>query len=362
MTKTRVAVALSGGMDSSVAALLLKEAGHEVIGLHMHLWDSSRFEYQARQTEALCSTLNIPFYVVDSKKEFELNVVDYFCREYKRGRTPNPCIACNQQIKFGFLLSQVLSLGANFLATGHYARIEHSEDGYHLLKAADLSKDQSYFLYTLTQEKLKHLLFPLGSYTKTGVKQIAKRAGLSIAFKPSQDICFISEKNYRAFLSQRLSSVPGEFVDAQGVILGRHQGIVFYTIGQRHGLGLASGKPLYVIRIEPEHNKIVLGDKRELYSQKVTAQRLNWVAGKPLLGPITAAAKIRYKSREAAANLFPKEDYANICFLEPQRAVTPGQAIVFYKGDEVLGGGIIESAQPITLDSERREYVAATKP
>ncbi|GAH95884.1 unnamed protein product, partial [marine sediment metagenome] len=191
--------------------------------------------------------------------------------------------------------------------------------------------------------------------TKTEVKQIAKRAGLSIAFKPSQDICFISEKNYRAFLSQRLSSVPGEFVDAQGVILGRHQGIVFYTIGQRHGLGLASGKPLYVIRIEPEHNKIVLGDKRELYSQKVTAQKLNWVAGKPLPGPITAAAKIRYKSREAAANLFPKEDYANICFLEPQRAVTPGQAIVFYKGDEVLGGGIISNGE-IKMQNDRAKF------
>jgi len=348
MTEERVAVALSGGIDSSVAALLLKEAGHEVIGLHMHLWDSSRSEYQARQAEALCSTLNIPFYVVDSKKEFALNVVDYFCREYKRGRTPNPCIACNQQIKFGFLLAKALSLGADFLATGHYARIEHSEDGYHLLKAADLSKDQSYFLYTLTQEKLKYLLFPLGSYTKTEVKQIAQRAGLAIA-NPSQDICFISQKNYRAFLSQRLSSIPGEIVDAQGVILGRHQGIVFYTIGQRHGLGLASGKPLYVIRIDPEHNKIVLGDKRELYRQKVTAQRLNWVAGKPLLGPITAAAKIRYKSREAAAVLFPPrhceqgEAISDIWFPQPQWAICPGQAIVFYKDDEVLGGGTIEN-------------------
>ncbi len=358
-------MALSGGMDSSVAALLLKEAGHEVIGLHMHLWDSSRSEYQARQTEALCSTLNIPFYVVDSKKEFDLNVVDYFCREYKRGRTPNPCIACNQQIKFGLLLSKALSLGANFLATGHYARIEHSEDGYHLLKAADLSKDQSYFLYTLTQEKLKHLLFPLGSYTKTEVKQIAKRAGLSIAFKPSQDICFISEKNYRAFLSQRLSSIPGEIVDAQGVILGRHQGIVFYTIGQRHGLGLASGKPLYVIRIEPEHNRIVLSEAKDLYSQKVTAQRLNWVAGKPLLGPITAAAKIRYKSREAVAVLFPPrhcdpersegEAISDIWFPQPQKAITPGQAIVFYQGDEVLGGGIISNGE-IKMQNARAKF------
>lgn len=344
-------MALSGGMDSSVAALLLKEAGHEVIGIHMYLWDSSRSGYQARQTEALCSTLNIPFYVVDSKKEFALNVVDYFCREYKRGRTPNPCIACNQHIKFGLLLSQALSLGANFLATGHYARIEHSEDGYHLLKAADLSKDQSYFLYTLTQEKLKHLLFPLASYTKTEVKQIAKRAGLSIAFKPSQDICFISQKNYRAFLSQRLSNIPGEIVDSQGVILGRHQGIVFYTIGQRHGLGLASGKPLYVIRIEPEHNRIVLSEAKDLYSQKITIKELSWIASELPSEPITAAAKIRYKSREAEAVLFPPrhceqgEAISDIWFPQPQKAITPGQAIVFYKGDEVLGGGIISNGE-----------------
>jgi tRNA-specific 2-thiouridylase len=368
MTKKRVAVALSGGMDSSVAALLLKEAGHEVIGIHMHPCDSSRSEYQAHQAERVCHTLNIPFYVVDLQKDFERYVVDYFCREYKRGRTPNPCIVCNQQIKFGFLLSQALSLGADFLATGHYAQIEHSEDGYHLLKAADLTKDQSYFLYTLTQEKLRHLLFPLGSYTKTEAKQIAKREGLSIAFKPSQDICFISQKNYRAFLSQRFPSVPGDIVDTQGTILGQHQGIAFYTIGQRHGLGLASGKPLYIIRIEPEHNRIMLGDKRELYSQKVSAQKLNWVAGDLPTEPITITAKIRYKSKEAEAILFPTrhceqgEAISDIWFPQPQKAVTPGQAIVFYQGNEILGGGIIESSQPITLDSERREYVTATKP
>ncbi len=344
-------MALSGGMDSSVTALLLKEAGHEVIGLHMHLWDSSRSEYQAHQAERVCHILNIPSYVVDLQKDFERYVVDYFCQEYKRGRTPNPCIVCNQHIKFGFLLSQALSLGANFLATGHYARIEHSEDGYHLLKAADLSKDQSYFLYTLTQEKLKHLLFPLGSYTKTEVKQIAQRAGLSIAFKPSQDICFISEKNYRAFLSQRLSSIPGEIVDAQGVILGHHQGIVFYTIGQRHGLGLASGKPLYVIRIEPEHNKIVLSEAKDLYSQKITIKELSWIASELPSEPITAAAKIRYKSKEAEAVLFPPrhceqgEAISDIWFPQPQKAITPGQAIVFYKGDELLGGGIISNGE-----------------
>jgi len=372
MTKGRVGVALSGGMDSSVAALLLKEAGYEVMGVHARLWNSPSSEQQEQQAQNICRILNIPFHTVDLRKQFDLCVVDYFSQEYKRGRTPNPCIACNQQIKFGLLLSQALSLGANFLATGHYARIEHSEDGYHLLKAADLSKDQSYFLYTLTQEKLKHLLFPLGSYTRTEVKQIAKRAGLSIAFKPSQDICFVAEKNYRTFLSQRFLGTPGDMVDGQGKVLGRHQGMAFYTIGQRHGLGLASGKLLYVIRIEAEHNRIVLSEARDLYSGKITATKLNWVAGKPLLGPITAAAKIRYISRAAEATLFPArhcdpersegEAISDIWFPQPQWAVAPGQAIVFYKGDEVLGGGVIESAQPMTLGIEGREYVATAKP
>ncbi len=358
-------MALSGGVDSSVAALLLKEAGYKVIGIHMRLRDSPCSEHQAHQAERVCHILNIPSYVVDFQKDFEHYVVDYFCQEYQQGRTPNPCVICNQHIKFGFLLNKALSLGVDHFATGHYARIEPSDGGYHLLKAIDISKDQSYFLYTLTQQKLEHLLFPLGGYTKTEVKQIAKRGGLSVAFKPSQDICFISQKNYRAFLSERFPSVPGDIVDTQGTILGKHQGIVFYTIGQRHGLGLAAGKPLYVIRIEPEHNRIVLSEAKDLYSRKVSAQKLSWVADEPLLPrqirggegegspsePVTAAAKIRYKSKEAEAILFPPrgllagEAISDIWFPQPQKAVTPGQAIVFYKGDEVLGGGIIWNAK-----------------
>ena len=357
MSKERVAVALSGGVDSSVAVLLLKEAGCEVMGIHMRLWDSFRPDYQAHQAEHVCQIANVPFSIVDLQKEFEHYVVDYFCQEYRRGQTPNPCIACNQHIKFGFLLSKALSLGADFLATGHYARIEHSGDGYHLLKAADLSKDQSYFLYTLAQEKLGHLLFPLGSHTKAEVKEIAKREGLSMAFKPSQDICFISQKNYRAFLSQRFPNVPGDIVDTQGKILGQHQGIAFYTIGQRHGLGLASGEPLYVIRIEPDNNRVVLGEGKELHSQEVTVERLSWVAGKPPLPRwveggegegfpsehTTIIARIRYKSEGGEATIVPKADSADVWFAQPQRAVTPGQAIVFYQGNEILGGGIISN-------------------
>jgi tRNA-specific 2-thiouridylase len=278
-------------------------------------------------------------------------VVDYFCREYQRGRTPNPCIACNQYIKFGLLLDKAFSLGADYLATGHYARVEHASDVHRLLKAADVGKDQSYFLYTLTQEKLGHVLFPLGGHSKDEVKQMAKQAGLPTTTRSSQDICFISQKNYGAFLSQRFSSTPGDIVDMRGKRLGQHRGVAFYTIGQRHGLGLASGEPLYVIRIEPKSNRIVLGQEKELYSQKLTAQKLNWISGEAPREPITAKAKIRYKSKEAEAILFPPrhcepersegEAISDVHFAQPQKAVTPGQAIVFYHMDEVLGGGII---------------------
>jgi tRNA-specific 2-thiouridylase len=341
MPKTKVAVALSGGVDSAAAALLLKEAAYEVIGIHMRLWESPRFDYQAHRVENICRILGIPYHQVDLQKEFESRVVDYFCREYQQGRTPNPCVACNQHVKFGLLLDKALSLGADYLATGHYAKVEHSRDSHRLFKAADTRRDQSYFLYTLTQEKLGHVLFPLGEHSRDEVKQMAKQAGLPTATKSSQDICFISQKNYGAFLSQRFSTQPGDIVDSQGKKLGQHQGIAFYTIGQRHGLGLASGKPLYVIRIEPKSNRIVLGHEKELYSQKLTAQKLNWISGKVPREPVAVKAKIRYKSKEAEATLFPRDDSVDVHFAQPQKAVTPGQAIVFYNLDEVLGGGII---------------------
>jgi tRNA-specific 2-thiouridylase len=341
MPKRKVAVALSGGLDSSAAALLLKEAACEVIGVHMRLWDSPDFDHQAHQAENICRLLDIPCHQVDLQKEFESCVVDYFCQEYQQGRTPNPCVACNQCIKFGILLDKTLSLGADYLATGHYARAEHSRDGHRLLKATDTSRDQSYFLHTLTREKLGRVLFPLGEHSKDEVKQMAKQAGLPTASRSSQDICFISQKNYGAFLSQRFPTQPGDIVDTQGKKLGQHRGIAFYTIGQRHGLGLASGKPLYVIRTEPESNRIVLGPEKELYSQKLTAHKLNWISGKLPREPITVTAKIRYKSKEAEATLSFRNDSVDVHFAQPQKAVTPGQAVVFYNAGEVLGGGII---------------------
>jgi tRNA-specific 2-thiouridylase len=345
MPKGKVAVALSGGVDSSSAALLLKEAAYEVMGVHMRLWDSPHSEYQAHRAETICRILGIPYHQVDLQKEFESCVVDYFCREYRQGRTPNPCVACNQHIKFGLLLDKAISLGADYLATGHYARVEHSSDGHRLLKAADVRKDQSYFLYTLTQEKLGHVLFPLGRRSRDEVKQMAKQAGLPTATRSSQDICFISQKNYATFLSQRFSTLPGDIVDTRGEKLGQHRGIAFYTIGQRHGLGLASDQPLYVISIEPESNRIVLGQEKELYSQKLAARKLNWISGKTPREPITAKARIRYKSKKAEATLFFNNNSVDVHFAQPQKAVTPGQAIVFYNMDEVLGGGIIKQMQ-----------------
>ena len=358
MIKGKVAVALSGGEDSSVAVLLLREAGYKVIGIYMRLWDLARSQQQEYQVERVCQILGIPFQVADLHKEFEHYVVNYFCQEYERGRTPNPCVACNQHIKFGFLLDQALSSGADYLATGHYARIKESVGSCLLLKAKDTSKDQSYFLYTLNQAKLSHILFPVGIYTKASVRQIAKRAGISLAAKSSQDICFISQKNYHAFISQYFSSKPGDVTDTQGKILGHHRGIAFYTIGQRRGLGLASGRPLYVIKIEPESNRVVLGDENELYNQKVIARDLRWIGGEAPPGTVAVTARIRYKSKEAAATLFPTchseqgEASAEICFSQPQRAIAPGQSVVFYRGDEVLGGGIISNGE-IRMQNEK---------
>jgi tRNA-specific 2-thiouridylase len=354
MNKKRVAVALSGGVDSSTAAFLLKEAGYDVMGITMRLWPDEKPKSgkqhhtppttsNIQDAENICQTLGIPFHVLDLEKEFKQHVIDYFCREYARGRTPNPCIACNRHIKFGFLLDHALSLDADYLATGHYAKVEHYDDAYHLLKGIDSDKDQSYVLYTLGQDRFSRILFPLGDYTKSQVRDLARQKGLPTAGKPgSQDICFIAS-DYGIFLSRYFTPTPGEIVNTKGKVLGKHRGTAFYTVGQRHGLGLATAEPVYVTKIEPDKNRLTVCSRQELCATGLIATEVSWVSGKPPSEPMTVAVKIRYRSSEVAATVRPGLDSVEVSFHQPQTAVTPGQAVVFYRDSEVLGGGTIES-------------------
>ena len=348
----KVAVALSGGVDSATAAFLLKKAGYEVIGLTTHLWSdeeampgkrhSCPSTSNIRDAELVCQRLGISFHLTDLENEFKQYVIDYFCTEYARGRTPNPCTVCNRYIKFGFLLDQALSLGADYLATGHYARIEHYNGTYHLLKGVDPDKDQSYMLYTLGQDKLSRVLFPLGDYTKDQVRELARKNGLPTAGKPgSQDICFIAS-DYGAFLSRYFTPTPGEIVNNRGKVVGSHKGTAFYTVGQRHGLRLATAEPLYVTKIEPDRNRLIVGNKQELSAAGLTAGEVSWVSGNPPSEPMKVAAKIRYRSTEVTATISPGPDSVEVRFHQPQPAVTPGQAVVFYQDNEVIGGGTIE--------------------
>jgi len=335
----RVAVAMSGGVDSSLTAALLKER-YEVIGVTMRLWSEEGVD----DAMGVCQSLGIPFHVFDFEPQFQAYVIDYFCEEYHIGRTPNPCTICNQKIKFDILLKQALKLGAEYLATGHYTRID-CQGNYRLLKAIDTAKDQSYFLYGLGQEELKHLLFPLGEYRKAEVLRMAAERGLPVHNNgESQEICFIPNGDYRRFLAQHILPAPGEIIDLNGRVLGRHQGVAGYTIGQRHGLGITSAERLYVVRINAQDNTLVVGPEEELWCDTLLASRTSFVSGEAPKGDTEVKAKIRYKSPEAKAVLSPTGDSFELRFYEPQRAITPGQAVVFYRGEEVLGGGIIESA------------------
>jgi tRNA-specific 2-thiouridylase len=340
-----------------VAAALLQRDGYEVIGISMHLWceDKSSPVAQRRSccsaedlldAERVCHSLNIPFYRLNLQQAFQTYVVDYFCNAYSQGLTPNPCIACNQHLKFRLLLEKARSLDATYLATGHYARIEHAPEGYRLLKARDALKDQSYFLFTMGQPELRHLLFPVGHLLKQEVRAMATQLNLPVANKAeSQDLCFIPHRDYRAFLSQRCRVKPGETVDHRQEVLGKHQGTAFYTVGQRKGLNLTTKEPLYVIAIDASTNRVIVGPEAMLFRQETCVGRANWVAGRPPFQPTKVKVKIRHGSPEAEALLNSENGKAKVCFQQPQRAIAPGQAAVFYEGTKVLGGGIIESAE-----------------
>jgi tRNA-specific 2-thiouridylase len=338
---------MSGGVDSSTAAFLLLKQGYEVIGVSMklpYIGEVSNFGCCGiegiEDARAVAQKLNIPFYVLNYEEEFEREVIEYFRDTYARGRTPNPCIVCNQRVKFGSLLKKAKSLGAEYLATGHYAQIEYNKVNKKYLLKKGKGREQSYFLFFLTQSQLSQILFPLGKYTKSEVRQLAKDAQLRVHAKPaSQEICFIPEGNYRAFLRDKLS--PGVIINKEGKVLGKHQGIAFYTIGQRKRLG-AHKKPLYVVAIKQKENAIVVGDEGELYQDTLIAEEVNWIEEEEPRYPIKVKARIRYQHPESEAIVEPFGlKKVKVKFTHPQRAPAPGQAVVFYQNDTVVGGGWI---------------------
>ncbi|HEX9022683.1 MAG TPA: tRNA 2-thiouridine(34) synthase MnmA [Geobacteraceae bacterium] len=357
----RVVVAMSGGVDSSVTAALLKERGYDVIGVSMQVWDYSKFSHADGEKFGSCCSLDdihdarrvaeqigIPFYVVNFEEEFQRHVIDDFVAEYFRGRTPNPCVRCNQWVKFSLLLKKARDLAADFLATGHYARIVEDQKGhFHLLKGVDEGKDQSYFLFTLTQEQLAATLFPLGGMSKQEVRRLAAGYGLRVAEKgESQEICFVPDNDYVRFLDEARpgAASPGDIVDSRGNVMGRHNGTYRYTVGQRKGLGVAHSHPLYVLGVDVAANTVIVGEKDELLSHGLLAADVNWIAPAPVSAS-EATCKIRYRHRPVSCRILPLEgNRVEVRFPRPERAVTPGQAVVFYDGEEVLGGGWIEES------------------
>jgi len=348
---------MSGGVDSSVAAALLKQAGMDVIGVMLRLWSEPGKEDNNRcctpdamaQARRVAAILDIPFYAVDAQNEFYKQVVQYLVDGYAQGKTPNPCLNCNRQIRWTFLLQHAQAFGASFLATGHYARIDRGDNGtFELRKAVDPLKDQSYILHILNQERLAQALFPLGSYKKTEVRQLAREFGLPVAERPeSQDLCFLGDGNYRDFLQRNAPQVynPGAILDREGKQLGQHDGLAFYTIGQRKGLGVSSPIPLYVLEKDLERNALIVGDQSALGTSALIADQVNWISGMQPAAPFRGQVKIRYKAPEASATITPlSSGQFKVQFDEVLRDITPGQAAVIYNDDICLGGGIIQSA------------------
>lgn len=364
-----VAVAMSGGVDSSVAAALLVEAGHEVVGLTMNLWpawlpqgDESVSSCcgvgAADDARGVAQRLGIPHYVLNMREAFERAVIAPFAAEYARGRTPNPCVACNRAIKFTLLLDKVSSLGIDYLATGHYARVHRDFDRVVLLRARDRRKDQSYVLYALTQTQLRRLLLPIGELTKDETRAVARRWGLGVADKPdSQDICFVPRGHYTDVVARYRSDAlrPGSIVDTDGRRLGTHQGVARYTIGQRRGTGIATGKPLYVVGLDGERNTVFVGSAQDLMASEVELEEVSWVLGQPAENTLRATVRVRHAGVDVQAWIHNGRP-VSLRFDEPQRATSAGQAVCFYNEDVVLGGGIISRVR--TVGNEKIERLA----
>lgn len=343
----KVYIALSGGVDSSVAAALLKQQGYNCTGVHFKLFDGETFNQNVKSVKKVCKGLNIPFKIFDFRKEFHRKVIDYFIDEYKKGRTPNPCIVCNREIKFGLFYDKAIKEGADFVASGHYARIacRSSLFAYRLLKAKDTSKDQTYFLYRLTQKQLSKTLFPIGNYVKDEVRRFAKDFNLStFNSKESQEICFLQGQRVQDFLKKYLKPQKGDIVDTEGKVSGTHHGYFNYTIGQREGLGIGGGTPYYVVEINAKKNLVVAAKGSNhfaIFKDQIQIEKPHWISGKLPKIPLKCQVSIRYNHKPAPATLRKAHNSYIICFAEPQRAPTPGQSVVIYKGKECLGGGVI---------------------
>jgi len=363
--KKTVAVALSGGLDSAIAATLLKRQGYPVIGLHFQTgYEFSRDDSTPRRPKPLANTriqriaekIGIPVEVIDCSRPFEREVVRYFIDSYRSGQTPNPCMVCNQLIKFGFVLEHATALGASALATGHYARTGKEAGGEpSLLRGADRDKDQSYFLAPLTQKQLGKAMFPLGTYTKKQAREMAEAEGLiSLTERESQELCFVRHESYKEFLSNLagFASKPGAIVNTRGDVLGTHQGLHAYTIGQRRGIGIPGPEPYYVVRLDNEQNRLIVGSESELAETECLVVHINWISVGPPAKPVSVQTRIRYRHQEAEALMTPLgEGRAKVVFSKAQYAITPGQGAVFYEGDRVLGGGWIALSRPEEKES-----------